>query len=608
VETATATAHAENLRPRLRILSVAGSKVLWLGIGLGAAGIAIRFATLGLQSYHHDEVITAARVLPGSFGHMLHEVHRSESTPWLYYILAWVWSKAFGLGEVGLRSLSALFGALTIPVAYLIGRELAGRRAGLITMAFVAFNPMLIWYSQEARAYALLVLLCAVSLLFFLRFRRTGATRDLALWSASSALAMTSHYFAAFPIMVEAGWLLLATRPRRGVWIAIGILAATAAGLAPLAIHQANPAHINWIDKSSLWDRIEDSGYSVFIGETGKVIGAAGPREGYAAIPALLVAAIAGLAFLRGRDERRRVAPAMIIGFGGVGLGLLAAAAGKDYILARNLLPALLPLLAAAGVAAACIRDRRVATVLVAALCAYWIAFNIRVDTTQGLQRPNWRGIAQRLGSPRHPRAIVTWMLGIGPLQLYLHDGSQHIGNGEGPLRVPEVDLVTKRGDVRAHDLLQKRFQRHEVISLGRFTVIRYRSPHDVILGMRLLRHLPTGFDSNGVLVDGATPLTVGALPERSGLPGLAERPKLVAKEVERHRERHRDRLGLQVGQLSRHEQLQGNQIHHQRRQADGKETRRLKAGRSRTRAKGPVAVPGVVAGHRHAEGPHRGK
>ena len=582
--------------------------MLWLAVGLTVAGTAIRFATLGLQSYHHDEVITAARVLPGSFGHMLHEVHRSESTPWLYYVLAWLWGKAFGLGEVELRSLSALFGAATIPVAYLIGKELASRRAGLMTMAIAAFNPMLIWYSQEARAYALLVLLCAASLLFFLRFRNTGARRDLVLWSLSSALALATHYFAAFPIVLEAGWLL-ASRPRRRIWIAIGGIAAVAAALAPLAIHQANPDHINWIDNVSLPDRIEDAGYSVFIGETGKVIGAAGPREGYAAIPALLFGLIAGMALLRGSDgERRLLAPGLIVGFGSVGLTLLAAAAGKDYILARNLLPALLPLLAVAGVAAACIRDRRVATALVAALCAYWIAFNVHVDTTQGLQRPNWRGIAQRLGSPRHPRAIVTWILGIGPMQLYLHDGSQHVGSSEGPLRVPEVDLVTKRGDVRARNLLQKRFQRQRVISLGRFTVLRYRSPHDVILGMRLLRHLPTGFGSNGVLVDGATSLTVGALPERAGLPTLAKRPQLVPEEVERHRERHRNRLGLQSGQLRRHQQLERNKVDRKRRKAHRKEPGRLKMGGSRSGSEGPVAVPGVIAGNGHDKGAGSGK
>ena len=69
--------------------------------GLIALGAAVRFASLGLQSYHHDEVITAVRVIPGSFGHMLHEVKVSESNPPLYYVLAWGWAKAFGTGEVG---------------------------------------------------------------------------------------------------------------------------------------------------------------------------------------------------------------------------------------------------------------------------------------------------------------------------------------------------------------------------------------------------------------------------------------------------------------------------------------------------------------------------
>ena len=50
---------------------------------------------------------------------MLREVKASESNPPLYYVLAWGWAKAFGTGEVGLRSLSALFGAATVPVAYL---------------------------------------------------------------------------------------------------------------------------------------------------------------------------------------------------------------------------------------------------------------------------------------------------------------------------------------------------------------------------------------------------------------------------------------------------------------------------------------------------------
>ena len=39
--------------------------VLWALAALTALGVAIRFSSLGVQSYHHDEVITAARVIPG---------------------------------------------------------------------------------------------------------------------------------------------------------------------------------------------------------------------------------------------------------------------------------------------------------------------------------------------------------------------------------------------------------------------------------------------------------------------------------------------------------------------------------------------------------------
>ena len=74
---------------------------LWALAGLTALGTAVRFATLGLQSYHHDEVITVARVIPGSFTDMLHEVKHSESNPPLYYVLAWGWAKVFGTGETG---------------------------------------------------------------------------------------------------------------------------------------------------------------------------------------------------------------------------------------------------------------------------------------------------------------------------------------------------------------------------------------------------------------------------------------------------------------------------------------------------------------------------
>src|SRR4051794_31612607 len=115
----------------LREAARARSRAFWIVAGLTLLAAALRFSTLGVQSYHHDEIVTASRILREGFGHAMSAVGFSESTPPLYYALAWLWTQATGTGEVGLRSFSALAGVATVPVAYLIGLELRGRRTGL---------------------------------------------------------------------------------------------------------------------------------------------------------------------------------------------------------------------------------------------------------------------------------------------------------------------------------------------------------------------------------------------------------------------------------------------------------------------------------------------
>src|SRR4051794_29668977 len=184
------------------------SRTFWIVAGLTVLAAALRFATLGVQSYHHDEIVTTSRILRGDFWQAMDAVGFSESAPPLYYAIAWVWTQVTGTGELGLRSISALAGVATVPVAYLVGIELRGHRAGLMAAALVAVNPMLLWYSQEARAYSLFALLCAVSLLYCARSLRRGRRRDFVAWGIASGLALGTHYFAVFPLAAEAVWLL----------------------------------------------------------------------------------------------------------------------------------------------------------------------------------------------------------------------------------------------------------------------------------------------------------------------------------------------------------------------------------------------------------------
>lgn len=480
------------------------STVLWALAGLTALGLAVRFASLGVQSYHHDEVITAARVIPGDFTEMLRQVKGSESNPPLYYVLAWGWAKAFGTGEAGLRSLTALFGAATVPVAYLIGRELASNRAGLIAATIAAVNPMLIWYSQEARSYALLVFFGALALLFFVRALRTGKARDLLLWALASALALGSHYFAVFAVAIEAVWLLIALRPRwRAVVPAVAVVFAVGLSLLPLISAQDNPTHIGWIDHSPLSTRIFETGVSFLAGETGHVI-AEPPRDHFAAIPAVLIGVALLLVALRGSPrEKRGALVGLVVGLGVALLASGAALAGKDYIVERNLLPALVPLATAAAVGFAANGARRIGLACAVLLCAYWLVYDVYVARTPNLQRPDFRDLTRQLGSPSQPRAILTWKLAADPIRFYLDHASRRAYRGMVPVR--EIAVVSKPVVARKPVGLPPGFRPVERRRLERLTLIRYVSAHLQQVPFHVLRDARTGFGRNAVIVDGPT-------------------------------------------------------------------------------------------------------
>src|SRR6185503_8508490 len=161
-------------------------------VALTLLGAVLRLPTLDRQSFWLDELVTAS-LLDRGLGDVVREIPRTEATPYVYYVVAWLWSSVFGLGEVGLRSLSALAGTATIPVAYGAGVVLVSRRAGIVAAALVATSPFLVWYSQEARSYALFALLGAASVLTCGLALR-GELRWLAGWCVVGSLTVATHY------------------------------------------------------------------------------------------------------------------------------------------------------------------------------------------------------------------------------------------------------------------------------------------------------------------------------------------------------------------------------------------------------------------------------
>ena len=403
-------AHEIRVRPALRVR--ADVAVL---IAVVAVAVVIRILTIDNQSIWTDEALTAYEAgLP--LGRMVHVMLNVETTPPLYFLAVWAWAHVFGDGAVALRSFSTIAGIVLVPLAYQCGRELVSRWVGVLAAAFVAVNPFLIWYSQEARSYMLLTVLSAASFLWFLRARRELNRRHVVWWTVWSALALMTHYFAGFLVAVEALWLLWLNRTRLVVGAA-AVLAVVQVAMIPFAASDASHGTA-WVSAIPMHNRIGNAmaewGVSIMFRRTNVSLAIG--------ITAALAAVVAGLVLISG-DRRTRQAvkvTAIIAAF--VWLAPIALkAVGQDYFLSRNVMPAVTPVVVLLAAACLAPRTRLLGGVLAGVLLGLFCWSGIRVQTHPYLERPNWRSVARAIGPASVPRVVLAADgTTADPLKIYL--------------------------------------------------------------------------------------------------------------------------------------------------------------------------------------------
>jgi mannosyltransferase len=168
------------------------------------AGACLCLLHLGQKSYWWDEIVTI-RLARMPLPDFLHTLWGFEGNMSLYYLLVRGWIH-FGDSEAWLRLLSAIFAIAAIPAIYGVGKIVSGRTTGLLAALLLAVNAAHVAYAQEARGYSLLVLLCTLSLWFFLRIGDSGKG-NAAGYVIVSALAVYVHFFAVFFLFAQ--WISL---------------------------------------------------------------------------------------------------------------------------------------------------------------------------------------------------------------------------------------------------------------------------------------------------------------------------------------------------------------------------------------------------------------
>jgi 4-amino-4-deoxy-L-arabinose transferase-like glycosyltransferase len=177
--------------------------------GLTVVGVAIR-VVVAQQAPFADELSTYWIVSTNGLSGVLSTVHsNAEITPPLSFVAGWLSAQIDGSPEM-VRAPSLLAGAVTIPGVYLLGLRTVGRAAAPVATALTALAPFMIFYSAEARGYALMMALVLLSTLAMLVAVDDSRARWWVFYAVASCAAVYTHYTSVFVLGAQLIWLLWA--------------------------------------------------------------------------------------------------------------------------------------------------------------------------------------------------------------------------------------------------------------------------------------------------------------------------------------------------------------------------------------------------------------
>ena len=174
----------------------------WGMVALVAVAFAIRVSTLTTQSLWRDEV-DALRFATAPWREMLDTFTRPGWNGPLYFALLRAWVAVTGTSEFALRYLSLIFGAVAVALAFALGRRWVGLTPAILCAVLFTVSPYLIWYSQEAKMYTLIL---AMAMLAAYALRQAIKTNRALWWAAlvvATSIAFYAHILAALLIPVE---------------------------------------------------------------------------------------------------------------------------------------------------------------------------------------------------------------------------------------------------------------------------------------------------------------------------------------------------------------------------------------------------------------------
>jgi mannosyltransferase len=360
--------------------------------GLTLLALALRVPGLD-QSLFGDELFTYDTAAVGSLSDLVHAVRATEVSPPGFFFVVWL-ARRVSDAQVWLRLPSLACGVALIALVYVVGRRLVGFPAALAGAAFATLSPFLVWYSNEARGYAMLACLVVASTWALLVALERGGGWRWALVGALVAAALLTHYTALYVIAAQAVWAVWA-RPDRWRPLVAAHVAAALVVAVWLPFAPGDNGAIAFLVKLTP-DTAVREWLRAAVGQPYVKVGALPGTATLVALGLAGVGAVAGtaVAVRSGRFDRRLLLVAVLAFATPVGLIVYSLFQPNIYV-GRNLissLPYLYLLIAALLVALP--RPLAVAGVV---LALAGLGIGVAKSFEQRYQRPDWKGVAAYL-------------------------------------------------------------------------------------------------------------------------------------------------------------------------------------------------------------------
>jgi mannosyltransferase len=169
----------------------------------------LRLTGLGLNNIWRDEAYTWATYQYGF--NKIFDITKFDTHPPLHNFLMFLWTRIFGESELGIRSLSLVFGVACVYVTYLLAyKHTKNLSISALSAIIVAVNPQLIIYSQEGRSYSLLVL---ITLLTFYYLSEVINTKNSILLAITAIIGLYTHNLYIPILFIAIIWHLSFYRP-----------------------------------------------------------------------------------------------------------------------------------------------------------------------------------------------------------------------------------------------------------------------------------------------------------------------------------------------------------------------------------------------------------